>query len=63
MIGDLTGSLPAYRHTALNEQLRLLDCDAAREFSHPEELALARVADSQGLGGRSRRTETPIPPT
>jgi len=63
IIRDLTGSLPTYRHTALNEQLRLLDCDAAREFSHPEELALARVADSQGLGGRSRRTETPIPPT
>ena len=31
--------------------MSLLDCEAKRLFRYPEELALAMVADSQGLGG------------
>jgi hypothetical protein len=31
----------------------LLDREAKRLFRYPEELALASVADSQGLGGHS----------
>jgi len=38
---------------ALNQQLSLLDREIAKNFSYPEELALARVPDTQGLGGHS----------
>jgi hypothetical protein len=54
MIGDLIAALPAYRHDALTEQLDLLDREVTRQFDYPKEVALARVADPQGLGGRSR---------
>ena len=53
MIGDLIKTLPGHRHPALLEQLSLLDREIERHFSYPEELALARVADTQGLGGSS----------
>jgi hypothetical protein len=53
MIDNLTQTLPAQCHSALQEQLSLLDRDIAHNFSYPEDLALARIADSQGLGGRS----------
>ena len=53
MIEDLIQTLPAQCHPMLQIELSLLDRETARNFSYPEELALARVADSQGLGGRS----------
>jgi uncharacterized membrane protein len=53
MIDNLIQTLPAQCHSALQEQLSLLDRDISRNFTYPEELALARIADSQGLGGRS----------
>lgn len=53
MIDNLTQTLPTQCHLALREQLSLLDRDIAHNFSYPEDLALARIADSQGLGGRS----------
>lgn len=53
MIENLTQTLPRHRHQALAAQLALLDREIERRFSHPEELALARVGDSQGLGGHS----------
>jgi uncharacterized membrane protein len=53
MIDNLTQTLPTQCHSALQEQLSLLDRDIAQKFSYPEDLALARIADSQGLGGRS----------
>ena len=53
MIENLVQTLPAYRHTALLTELSLLDRELARHFVYPEELALARIADSQGLGGHS----------
>jgi uncharacterized membrane protein len=62
MITDLLASLPAYRHPALNEQLSLLDREVARQFTYPEELELAQIADSQGLGGRSRAKAAPRSP-
>jgi hypothetical protein len=46
-------TLPKHRHPALLDQLSLLDREIKRRFSYPEELALAGVADSQGLGGHS----------
>jgi uncharacterized membrane protein len=53
MIENLIQTLPEHRHKALNEQLKLLEREVERHFHYPEELALARVADSQGLGGHS----------
>jgi len=53
MIENLVGTLPARRHAALLQQLSLLDRDIEQHFNYPEELALARIADAQGLGGHS----------
>ena len=49
----LIQTLPSHRQPALQQQLSLLDREVTRFFQYPEELALARVGDSQGLGGRS----------
>ena len=51
MIENLTFTLPEYRHAALQQQLVLLDRLIEGHFAFPEDLALARVPDSQGLGG------------
>ncbi len=53
MIQNLLQTLPLHRHAALNEQLSLLDREIAKNFTYPEELALAQVPDTQGLGGHS----------
>jgi uncharacterized membrane protein len=53
MILNLLQILPLHRHAALNEQLSLLDREIAKNFTYPEELALAQIPDSQGLGGHS----------
>ncbi len=56
MIENLIQTLPNHRQLALQQQLSLLDREVTRVFQYPEELALARVGDSQGLGGRSSRS-------
>ena len=56
MIENLVRTLPEHRHKALFQELSLLDRDVAKNFVYPEELALARIADTQGLGGHSERT-------
>jgi hypothetical protein len=56
MIENLMQTLPSHRQPALQQQLNLLDREVARFFQYPEELALAQVGDSQGLGGRSGRS-------
>jgi hypothetical protein len=43
--------VPESRLPALRQELELLDRALARRYEFPEDLALARVADSQGLGG------------
>jgi uncharacterized membrane protein len=53
MIENLIKTLPEFRHPALREQLDLLDRTLERIYVIPEDLALARVADSQGLGAVS----------
>jgi uncharacterized membrane protein len=53
MIENLVQTLPQHRHTALRRELSLLDREITKNFSYPEDLALARIADSQGLGGHS----------
>jgi len=55
-----TGSSPGTERwwllrEALLRQLSLLDREVERVFTYPEELALARVADAQGLGGHSEK--------
>ena len=51
MIENLMRALPEHRHAALQQQLALLDREIERQYSLPEDLALARGSDSQGLGG------------
>jgi uncharacterized membrane protein len=53
MIVNLMQTLPPHRHAALQQELRLLDQEIERHFSLPEDLALAQIPDSQGLGGHS----------
>jgi uncharacterized membrane protein len=53
MIENLIQTLPKHRHAVLQRELSLLDRDIDKYFVYPEDLALARVGDSQGLGGAS----------
>ena len=55
MIENLKETLPSHRLPELEKQLGLLDSEVQRLFRYPEELALARIGDSQGLGGHSSR--------
>ncbi len=51
MLMNLSETLPAERHTALRRELDLLDRMIEKLYALPEDLALARIPDSQGLGG------------
>jgi len=53
MIENLVQTLPENRHPALQKELQLLDRAIEEHFRYPEDLALARVGDAQGLGGAS----------
>ena len=53
MLENLVHSLPESRHAALRQQLDLLERTLPDYYKLPEDLALARVPDSQGLGGAS----------
>lgn len=54
MLENLIHSLPERRHPALRRELDLLDRAIERVYAFPEDLALARVPDAQGMGGASR---------
>ena len=54
MIENLIQVLPAHRHAALQIELALLDRAIGRHFTFSEDEALARIADTQGLGGASQ---------
>ena len=58
MIVNLANTLPAERHAALRQEFELLDRMLEKLYVLPEDLALARIPDSQGLGG-STDTTTP----
>ena len=58
MIENLTQTLPESRHQALREELDLLNRSISRHFSFSEDLALARIPDSQGLGGTARASSS-----
>jgi len=51
MIINLANTLPAERHAALHQEFDLLDRMLEKLYLLPEDLALARIPDSQGLGG------------
>ena len=53
MIENLLQTLPAQRLPAIVAELKLLDREIEEKFPYPEDLALARIGDPQGLGGRS----------
>ncbi|SEJ40447.1 DUF2254 domain-containing protein [Paraburkholderia diazotrophica] len=55
-IENLIQSLPEHRHDALRVELILLDRAIASKHPFPEDLALARIPDSQGLGGSAAST-------
>ena len=57
MIKNLTQTLPKHRHAALLQELRLLDFEIEKHFTFPEELELAYIADTQGLGGHSGKSK------
>lgn len=50
MLENLVRSLPERRHAALKGELDVLDRTIETLYGQPEDLALARIADSQGLG-------------
>ncbi len=51
MLENLMQTLPPHRHAELRQQLDLLDCEIDRHYTFAEDRALARIPDSQGLGG------------
>jgi uncharacterized membrane protein len=54
MLETLEASVPAVRKPAVAEELARLDASVARAFAGSVDLDRAGVADSQGLGGRTR---------
>ena len=53
MLDNLIASLPAHRHEELIEERRRLDQVIEPLYPLPEDLALARIPDLQGMGGSS----------
>lgn len=58
MIENLNETLPDHRQRELREQLTLLDQEIERLFHYPQDRILARLADSQGLGGHSSKAKS-----
>jgi uncharacterized membrane protein len=51
MLENTMRVLPEHRHAELRRELELLDRAIDESFAFPEDRALARIADAQGLGG------------
>jgi uncharacterized membrane protein len=51
MLENLVQTLPPHRHAELRQQLELLDRAIEGHYKSPEDRELARIPDSQGLGG------------
>ena len=63
MLENLMQTLPERRHPALRQELELLDRAIQKIYVFPEDLALARVPDAQGMGGvTSHPEETRVAP-
>jgi uncharacterized membrane protein len=59
MLENLLRTLPESRRSALLLQLDLLDRTLPEHYRLPEDLALARIPDTQGLGGAARSVPRP----
>ncbi len=57
MFDNLVATLPAHRHPPLELERRRLDRMVEDLYRLPEDLALARIPDAQGLGGSSAMRE------
>jgi hypothetical protein len=55
MIENVLPSLPESRTAAVRHQQELLDRTVENVYVFPEDMALARIPDSQGLGGAAGR--------
>ena len=53
MLENLMQTLPTHRHAELRRQLELLNRAVDANYAFPEDRALARIPDPQGLGGAS----------
>jgi uncharacterized membrane protein len=53
MVDNLVATLPESRRPALRQELDLLDRTIEMLYILPEDIALARISDTQGLGGSS----------
>ena len=53
MLDNVSSALPLHRRAALERERGLLDRTLEAHYAYPEDLALARVPDTQGLGGSS----------
>jgi uncharacterized membrane protein len=53
MIENLIQTLPRHRHALLVQELNLLEREIERNFIYPEDAAIARIGDAQGLGGHN----------
>lgn len=51
MLENLMHTLPPHRHAELQRQLKFLDRTIDGQYAFAEDRMLARIADSQGLGG------------
>jgi uncharacterized membrane protein len=51
MLENLMQTLPPHRRAELRQQLELLDRTVEASYAFPEDRALARLPDPQGLGG------------
>ena len=58
LLEDLGRVLPEHRRPSIETELALLDRTIEFVFPYPEDRALARIPDIQGLGGRLSRIGT-----
>jgi uncharacterized membrane protein len=63
MLENLMQTLPPHRHPELSQQLELLDRTIEEQYSFPEDIAIARISDAQGLGGTLGMQPAITPPT
>jgi uncharacterized membrane protein len=62
LLENLIATLPPHRHAALIEERDRLDYALETLYRHPADLALARIADSQGLGASARDSAPTVAP-
>ena len=61
MLDSLMQTLPPHRHAELRQQLEVLDRSIEQHYTFPEDRAIARVPDPQGLGGGGSDAGSPRP--